>query len=611
MRVALLLVAALLLPGVALAAAYERGIAAFDEGRMRVARIEFMNAVKADEGDARAHLMHARAENALGDGVAAQEALKKARALGLGRDVSRHVMAEALLHQGRPADALEELDPQAVPERHAGDAARLRGRAHVALGELDAATRAYDEALAILGGSAALWTEIARLRLASGARAGAIEAADHALALAPSHLDALLLRAAITRDQYGLAASLPWFDRALEIDPNHVPALLERAATYGELGRYHDLLADSRQVLGLDPSNGRAYFLQAALAARAGEYDLARAVLRRAEASIDGVPAVMLLGGALDYQLGNPARAIERLAPLLERQPHNDKARRLLAAARLGVGDAREALATIAPLAERRDAESYALTLAAEALGRLGAEEEAKAFRMRAAHPFAADDGLLSYPAGVAAEEGRPGEAPHEVARIKDLLAQGEAGAAISRAAAVREANAAAPEAHILLGDALYLDGRYGDAARVYRDAANLAFGEDVALKLAQALDRAQEHEAAAQVVALYLGQNPRSVPMRLVAAERYLAAGEWTAAILIYEDLRSRLGNNDAALLNNLAWAYAGLERYPVAIRLARHAWRLAPENPVTSDTLGWLLAKSGADRPRGLALLMEASQG
>ena len=74
--------------------------------------------------------------------------------------------------------------------------------------------------------------------------------------------------------------------------------------------------------------------------------------------------------------------------------------------------------------------------------------------------------------------------------------------------------------------------------------------------------------------------------------------------AIAIYEGLRPRIGNNDATILNNLAWAYSESGDVGRALPLARRAWALDRDNPATADTLGWLLFKSGR-RAEGLALL------
>ena len=81
-------------------------------------------------------------------------------------------------------------------------------------------------------------------------------------------------------------------------------------------------------------------------------------------------------------------------------------------------------------------------------------------------------------------------------------------------------------------------------------------------------------------------------------------------SASAVYEGLRARIGNNDATILNNLAWAYSESGDLERAVPLARRAWALDRDNPATADTLGWLLFKSGR-RAEGLVLLEQAARG
>ena len=155
------------------------------------------------------------------------------------------------------------------------------------------------------------------------------------------------------------------------------------------------------------------------------------------------------------------------------------------------------------------------------------------------------------------------------------------------------------------------LRGDFRGAAEQYRRAANLAFSEGVALRLIESLRRSGQSAAADGVVELFLQQNPRNVPVQLLLAGRMMETQDWDGAIAIYEGLRARLGNNDATILNNLAWAYSESGDYGRAVPLARRAWSLDRDNPATADTLGWILYKSGVDRFGGLALLEQAARG
>jgi tetratricopeptide (TPR) repeat protein len=205
----------------------------------------------------------------------------------------------------------------------------------------------------------------------------------------------------------------------------------------------------------------------------------------------------------------------------------------------------------------------------------------------------------------------RPGDGPTQVRLISALLARGQAAEALARARWIQAANPGAPDAHILAGDVLGMTGDFAAAAEQYRRAANLAFNEAVALRLIEALQRSGQAQAAENVVLLFVRQNPRNVAGQILYASLMMQSRDWQSAIRIYESLRGRLGDNEATILNNLAWAYSETGDYEAAIPLARRAWALDRDNPATGDTLGWILFKSGDDVAGGLALLQQSSRG
>jgi tetratricopeptide (TPR) repeat protein len=593
--------------------AYGRGVAALDRGDARTARIEFLNAIKADPDNKALRIMQARAYLALGDGVAAEAELARARQLNVPADRSRPLMAHALILQGRHQEALQELAEASGPY-----AERMRGRAQQALGNEAEAGAAFARAVALAPEDDLAWTDLARFRRAKGDTAGALDAAARAVTLKPTDVEALTLRGELTRSQYGLRAAIPWFDRAIEIDPDDIQPRLERAATLGDLGEMTGMLAETRKVIALAPGNPMAYYLQAMLAARAGKYSLARSLYQRTDGKLDEQPAAMLLASAIDFQTGNPSLAATRLTRLLERQPDNFKARRLLGAAQWRSGDATAAVATLRPLADRPDADTYTLSLIGKALAGLGDARSASLYLTRAAQPQPADGTMpigevpnaarLAVLREEAAES--PGAAQPQVQLIRALLALGQSGEALQRARRLQAANPGVPDVHILVGDALGIQGNFAEAAEQYRKAANISFTEPVAMRMIEALDRSGQADAAAKVLAIFLQQNPRNTSAQLLAAGRHLEAGQWPQAIALYEDIRRRLGDSDAIMLNNLAWAYSEEGDYAAGLPLAKKAWLLDKSNPATADTYGWLLFRSGTDKARGLVLLERAAR-
>jgi cellulose synthase operon protein C len=598
---ALVLAFALLLPGCANMFAkspqeqYEAGAQAWREGRVREARIALKNAVQQEPGHKEARLLQALIYVEQGDGVAAEAELARAREAGATAAETRHLMAHARLLQGDPEGAIQQAE--GAGPAHASHAARVIGLAQLALGDQVLAMRWFDRAIEADPKNSFVWMDVARFRRSIGDLGPALIAADKAVEADPDNAAALVLRGELTRSQHGLAASLPWFDRALEVDPGNVAALLERAATYGDMGRMQAMLADARAASALDPGHPYPYFLQATLAARGRDFPLARSLLARTGGAYDNVPAGMLLSSVLSFQAQDYEDAARRLARLVDVQPGNLKARRLLAAARLRLGDARGAIDALRNVADRSDADSYTLTMVAAALERAGNRPLAERYRERAARPE-----LAARAAYLWSDNSHP-----EVRAVGELLVAGNQPEALARARRLQAQMPGAAEVHLLAGDALAAGGDHVRATEEYRRAANLAFTESSAVRLIGALGRSGDVGGADGVLQLFAAQHPRNLSAQLMMAARALSAGQWEEAAARYERLRARLGNGDAALLNNLAWAYAGAGDHDRATVYARRAWALAPGNPATAETLGWALYRRG-EAAQGLALIQAA---
>jgi tetratricopeptide (TPR) repeat protein len=596
--------------------AYSRGLAALEQGQPRTARIEFLNAIKAEPNNARLRIAQARTYLELNDGVAAEAEISRARQLGTPVAETRHLMAHAYLLQNKHQQAVEEA-AGAAPA-HAAYAARITGQAQMKLGNLAAASDSFDTAAKVAPKDPAVWVDIAGFRRSIGNIAGAIQATDAALKLRPNDIDAVVLRGELTRSQYGLAASLPWFDRAQEIDATYVPAILEKAATLGDMGEMRAMLAETRKALAIQNKHPMAFYLQSMMAARARKFELARSLYQRTNGTFDDQPAGMLLSSAIEYQIGNVEQSVSKLERLVAIQPENRKARRLLAAAHWKRGNIDATINTLRPIADRPDADSYSLALLGQALQKKGDDQAAAVFLARAAQPQRPSASLMAPPMSDEQLNGlrqlveaKPDEVQAQILLVGALLSKGLGDEALERARRLQAKHPGAPDAHVLVGDALGIRGDFAGAAQEYRKAGNLSFTEPVALRMIEALRRSGQGPAAAKVLQLFLEQNPRNLAAMTLAANGFMEAKKWPQAIRIYEGIRSRLGDRDAALLNNLAWAYMEQGNYDAAIPLAEKAWNLDKRNPATADTFGWILFKSGKDKARGLVLLEQAARG
>ena len=588
-----------------------RGIAALVKGDARTARVELLNAIRADPRSIPARIAQARALVDLGDGGGAQGEIEKARALGGRPGDTRVLMAQALLLQGNADAALTEMEANDIPASFAAAAMRVSGNIHMARGDMAAAGAALDRAREMAGNDPENWIDTGRYRWMQGDQAGAIVAADRAVALAPENGKALLLRGELTRSQYGLIAALPWFERALAVNPDSVPVLDQYAATLADAGEARRMLSVTRRLLALEPGNARAWFMQAVMAARAGRADLARSLLARTQGRLDGEPAVMLLRGVLHLEDGNATLAIQALAPLVGQQPDNGIARTLLGRAYYLAADFPSAATTLAPLVAQRDAEPYVLTLAARAQEALGDRIMADDMLARASWPdrlsadlFAgADDAALagSAPSGTAA-------AQDNIPYIRALLGTGQAERAVARARLLSEANPGAPDAYVIWGDALGAAGRPRQAVKVYERAANLRFSRDIALRLIAALQRAGDPARSLQVVRLFLSQNPDDPQIQRLAAAGYMAGGQWREALRMLKAVEARVGPHDALLMADLARASLEVGAADAARAYASFAYRLMPASPVTAHIYGWTLLRTGANGQAAIDLLEKA---
>lgn len=593
-------------------AAYERGVAALDTGDARTARVELMNAIRANPRDAAMRLAQARALILLEDGAGAQVEVDRARLLGVKPGATRATMGEALLLQGDARAALQEvLAPDVLPA-HAARAARIEGRADLALGRMGQARTALTRAISLAPGDAEAWVDMGRYRLAIGDQGGAIDAGSRAVALGPQNVKALALAAELARAQYGLTAALPWFERALGLAPDSVPVLVQYAATLADLGQAGRGLGATRRILALSPGHARAYLIQAVIAARADNVDLARSLLTRTGGRLDGEPATMLLRGVLHLEDGSPVLAAQALEPLVAAQPDNRVARTLLGRALFAAGDMNAAAQALAPIVVQRDADPYVLTLAARVQEALGDRLLAQDMLTRAAWPVRAPAAPIM---GAAYENIAAGPPPADpttaagnIPYIRALLTAGRAGEALGRAQLLATANPGAPAARIILGDALQAAGRARDAALTYEAAANVRFDREVALRLMAAWMRAGDAARAIRVASLYLGQKPNDPEAQRLAATAAMQARDWRAAKRYLEAVRRELGANDALLMADLARVSMELGQGGKAATYAAHAYRLMPANPVVADIYGWTLLRSGAAPQMAVDLLEKA---
>lgn len=467
----------------------------------------------------------AEAALARGDAVSAEAALRAALKGGVPLDAVRSRLGQALLDQGDPEAARAILAPGTFAPGTEGVGWRAMGRLELRSGNLPQAGHAFDLALRTIADDPQLWDDIAQLRYRGGEQAQAYEAAVHAVELGPRDPRAMLAMALVERSRSGLGPSLRWFERGLDLAPRHQELLIEYAATLGDIGRYRDMLAVVRRLEQVSPRNPRGLYLQAVLAARAGETELARTLLQRTGSALRDQPAAILMSGVLEYRAGNLNLAVEAFDRLARVQPDNRYGAMLLARTLAEQGEWMQVIQRFGGVAGGPPTPPYLALIVARGFEIAGDRDRAAPLLARAA---AADpDGYLPLPVDRPSQvlalgaHDNPRSAATVVPYVRALLAEGDRDRALAAARGLRDANPGASEAHMLVGDVEAMAGRLENALADYRLAGRIQASPALTRRIDACLRRLGRGSEADQALDRFLAANPQSLPIRHLRISR------------------------------------------------------------------------------------------
>jgi len=517
--------------------------------------------------------------------------LKDALAMGASRKAVAAHMGRAMVLQDKPRKARRWLRGGAFSPATAAEGFRTLALLEQEEGNLKAAGKAYDRAIGVEPGNAAIWVEIARLRYVGGEHFLAIKASNYALELDSKNVRALELKGQLVRDSVGLSAALAWFEKAHRLAPDDMSVMGEYAATAGEIGQSTRMLELTRRMLVLDPDNARAFYLQAVMAARAGKYRIARVLMNKTQGSYRRVPGAMLLEGVIEIGNQNYTLAVEALEPLVRKQPANAKAQNLLARALFLAGEHKYLVEKFAAHARRPDAAPYMQVLVARSYETLGQ-------RARAAPLLDAAARVRKAPIHLVAHGSRIGE----------LLAAGRTGEAERLVQRWLSENPDYYDHLALAGDVQLANGKGKAAMAYYKRAAKIRMPESLMTRRFQAMIIAGEMDQALALVEGYLANNPTSDSAMRLAAWLAAYSGDWKRSRQFYETLRSNGAGRDVQLLSDLALTQIRTGDPEVGEATARLAYRLQRFNPVAAQAWGLGLAAAQDRKPVAKALLEKA---
>lgn len=159
------------------------------------------------------------------------------------------------------------------------------------------------------------------------------------------------------------------------------------------------------------------------------------------------------------------------------------------------------------------------------------------------------------------------------------------------------------------LARALVKAGNHKEAYGVIAPVAGLTTAPLDVLKLAGSLAGQTDSETAGSYADRAAALEKDPARNAIFQAEQALIAQDWAKAAKLYDELLSQPHPQKLMLLNNAAMVQLNLSKGDQAIKLARQALALVPDDPMVKDTLGWILLQTRKDKEQALRLIQQAA--
>ena len=345
----------------------EQAKANHQKGDNKAAIIQLKSALQINPTSGEARYTLGTVYNDIGDYPAAEEELRRALQLGAEKGKARVALGQALLRQGEYQKVLDEIRSSPALQ---GDAAAgvltQRANAYLALGKIDNAKSALEEALRQQPDYADAYLGEARLAMAQKDAEGALRQVNIVLEKAPRNTEGWLMKGDVLRMQAKPQDAIAAYQQALKIDANNVPALLALASMHLAANQIDAARKETDAARKVAPNNVLARYMTALLDFRQAKYTEARDELQQVLRGAPNHMPSVLLSGATAYALGTYEQAEADLNKFLHRYPGSAYARKLLAATWLKKGQAERALDVLKPALTKDTRDPQLLVLAGD-----------------------------------------------------------------------------------------------------------------------------------------------------------------------------------------------------------------------------------------------------
>ena len=310
-----------------------------DKRQFGAAVIQLKNVLQDAPANAEARYLLGLALLEQGDAVSAQIELDKAVELGFSGDELQVALARAALAAGEPARVLERFGAKSLASPNAQAELRaLVGIAHLARGQANDATAAFDQSLKLDPGNVTANLGAARLAAAAQDLGEAMVRVDRALGTSPAHLQALLLKGELLAHQGQGPGAEQAYRAAIEAAPDQAGPRLALVTHLLRTRAADGAAAEAAAMEKALPKDPRTFYAKALILVQERKFAEAKEAIQQVlKVAPEHVPSLTLAGMAA-LETGALPEAESHLRKAVFNAPHALAAKRLLATTHLRMG---------------------------------------------------------------------------------------------------------------------------------------------------------------------------------------------------------------------------------------------------------------------------------
>ena len=377
------------------------------------------------------------------------------------------------------------------------------------------------------------------------------------------------------------------YEKALSLNPKMPAPRLQLARMDIEANQIAAAEQRLTELLRDAPKNSDAMAEMARVSERKGQSEEAmRWLLRARDASDRKDMRWNLALMELNLRQGKPQQALEEGKIALAKQPNDLSSLLVYARAQLALGDTTGARGTLGSATRVAD---------------FNAPQQSEIARLQLA---AGNVDGAAYSLSKALSD-QPNFIPAQALMVQVEQRQGNPDKAEARARQIVQSQPNKALGHSLLGDLAMARNNPAAALAAYRQAHKVEPGTGTTLTLMNVLASQSLAPEALDIGRQRLRQAPNDVAVQLLVGDLHARTGRFADAATAYK-AALKVQPQNAQALNNLANAQLKLKD-PTALQTAQAAHKIAPQNPLVIDTLGWVLFQQGQTE-QALPLLRDA---